>query len=120
MKEPLEAILIEHADAVQRGRVALVGAHAPTGSESKRFLLLGSDRRLYQSDTPGVLGGHRGSKIYGRLDCPAALRAIARGGYVKNRVFFADEAGAAAAGYRPCGACLPEKYRAWKSAQAEK
>ena len=30
----------------------------------------------------GTLGGHRGTRIYGRLDCPAALRAIARGGYV--------------------------------------
>ena len=27
-------------------------------------------------------------KIYGRLDCRAALQAIARGGYVNNRVFF--------------------------------
>ena len=40
----------------------------------------------------GTIGGHRGTKIYGRLDCPSALRAIARGGYVKYRVFFADEA----------------------------
>ena len=47
----------------------------------------------------GTLGGHRGTKIYGRLDCPSALRAIARGGYVKYRVFFADEAAAIAAGY---------------------
>jgi methylphosphotriester-DNA--protein-cysteine methyltransferase len=52
--------------------------------------------------------------VYGRLDCPAALRAIARGGYVAERVFFRDEAHAKAAGFRPCGACLPAKYRAWK------
>ncbi len=63
----------------------------------------------------GTLGGHRGTRIYGRLDCPAALRAIARGGYVAYRVFFLDERHARAAGYRPCGVCLPEKYRAWKS-----
>ncbi len=31
-----------------------------------------------------------------------ALRAIANGGYVSYRVFFADEAAAIAAGYRPC------------------
>ena len=62
----------------------------------------------------GTLGGHRKTRIYGRLDCPSALRAIQRGGYVKHRVFFADEETAVAAGYRPCARCLPEKYRAWK------
>ena len=63
----------------------------------------------------GTLGGHRGTKIFGRLDCPAALRAIARGGYVSQRVFFLDEREARAAGFRPCAVCLPQKYRAWKS-----
>ena len=61
-----------------------------------------------------LLGGHRLTKIYGRLDCPSALRAIARGGYVRHRVFFADEAAAIGAGYRPCARCLPERYRDWK------
>ena len=63
----------------------------------------------------GTIGGHRGTRIYGRLDCPAALRAIADGGYVKYRVFFANEAAAVAAGYRPCARCMPERYRAWKA-----
>jgi methylphosphotriester-DNA--protein-cysteine methyltransferase len=63
----------------------------------------------------GTLGGHRGTRIYGRLDCPSALRALAKGGYVRYRVFFADEAEAVVAGYRPCARCLPEKYRAWKA-----
>jgi methylphosphotriester-DNA--protein-cysteine methyltransferase len=67
---------------------------------------------------PGTLGGHRGTKIYGRLDCPAAARAIARGGYVRSRVFFADEATARAAGYRPCFVCMRAQYRAWKVATA--
>jgi methylphosphotriester-DNA--protein-cysteine methyltransferase len=62
-----------------------------------------------------TLGGHRGTRIYGRLDCPAALRAIARGGYVRHRVLFRDEPQAIAQGYRPCAVCLPEKYRAWKA-----
>ena len=62
-----------------------------------------------------TIGGHRGTRIYGRLDCPSALRAIARGGYVKHRVFFADEAAAVAAGYRPCARCMPEQYRKWKA-----
>jgi hypothetical protein len=57
------------------------------------------------------MGGHRRTKIYGRLDCPAALRAIARGGYVKHRVFFPDEATAVAAGFRPCRTCLKDRYQ---------
>lgn len=84
---------------------------------TKRFTLLGADREAYESPTPGRWGGHRRSRIYGRLDCPTALRAIARGGYVTQRVFFADEATAIAAGYRPCGACCPERYRAWRTGQ---
>ncbi|MEX2221582.1 MAG: Ada metal-binding domain-containing protein [Candidatus Rokuibacteriota bacterium] len=81
----------------------------------RTYTLLGPDRRLYESATPGTLGGHRPGRRYGRLDCPAALRAIARGGYVKNRVFFADERIAIAAGYRPCAACLPEQHARWKA-----
>ena len=78
------------------------------------YTLLGADGRPYPSEVPGTLGGHRRSRIYGRLDCPSALRAIARGGYVTQRVFFADEATAIAAGYRPCAVCLPAAYQAWK------
>jgi hypothetical protein len=55
------------------------------------YTLLGADRLPYQSETPGQFGGHRKTKIYGRLDCPSALRAIALGGYVTSRVFFAIE-----------------------------
>jgi len=62
----------------------------------------------------GTVGGHRGTRIYGRLNCPSALRAIANGGYVKYRVFFAIEADAVAAGYRPCAVCMPAQYRSWK------
>ncbi len=78
------------------------------------YTLLGGDGRPYESDVKGQWGGHRGTKIYGRLDCPSALRAIARGGYVRQRVFFADEATAIAAGYRPCARCLPDRYAEWK------
>ncbi|MFD1939708.1 MULTISPECIES: Ada metal-binding domain-containing protein [Nonomuraea] len=79
------------------------------------FTLTGGDGRPYRSETPGALGGHRGGRLYGRLDCPSALRAIARGGYVRHRVFFADEATAVAAGYRPCSICLPARYLAWRA-----
>jgi methylphosphotriester-DNA--protein-cysteine methyltransferase len=79
------------------------------------YRLLGPDGGEVLSRTPGTLGGHRRRRIYGRLDCPSALGAIARGGYVRHRVFFADEATALAAGYRPCGRCLPDRYARWKA-----
>ncbi|WP_271408360.1 Ada metal-binding domain-containing protein [Pseudomonas sp. Q1-7] len=79
------------------------------------WTLLGADGQPYPSPVPGTLGGHRRTRIYGRLDCPAALRAIARGGYVKQRVFFLDEASARAAGYRPCARCMAASYRAWQA-----
>ena len=79
----------------------------------KTYTLLDGGGRPYQSAAPGTLGGHRGSRIYGRLDCPTALRWIAKGQYVQHRVFFADEQTAIAAGYRPCGHCLRAKYREW-------
>jgi methylphosphotriester-DNA--protein-cysteine methyltransferase len=71
-----------------------------------------------RSETPGALGGHKGTKVYGRMDCPAALRALAKNGgltYKKSRVFFQDEATAIACGFRPCGACMTAEYKAWKA-----
>ena len=81
----------------------------------RTWTLVGSDGRPFSSPTPGTLGGHRQSRIYGRLDCRAASRAIARGGYVNYRVFFADEVTAVTAGFRPCGVCMPEEYARWKA-----
>lgn len=80
------------------------------------FILVSPDGRPYESNRPGTLGGHRATRIYGRLDCPSALRALERGGYRLHRVFFADEPTAVAAGYRPCAVCLPVAYRRWRSA----
>lgn len=82
--------------------------------QNKTFTLLGPNGKSCSSATPGTFGGHQGGKLYGRLDCRAALQAIARGGYVKHRVFFADEATAIAAGYRPCAVCMLQEYAAWK------
>ena len=81
----------------------------------KRYRLTGKGGVLYPSRFPGSLGGHRATRIYGRLDCPSALGAIANGGYVRHRVFFADEAIAVAAGYRPCARCMPEQHREWRA-----
>jgi methylphosphotriester-DNA--protein-cysteine methyltransferase len=87
---------------------------------AKTYTLLGPDRKPYPSEVKGALGGNRSTRIYGRLDCPGALRLIAKGGYVKNRVFFLDEPTAIAAGYRPCARCMPEQYAQWKAAHPEK
>ncbi len=65
---------------------------------SQTWIFIGPDGEPYDSAVPGTLGGHRHSRIYGRLDCPTALRAIARGGYVTHRVFFLTEEHARAAG----------------------
>lgn len=78
------------------------------------YKLIGKDGKEYLSETKGQFGGHRKLKIYGRLDCPSALRYIAAGYYVQHRVFFADELTALAAGYRPCGVCMKEHYHLWK------
>jgi methylphosphotriester-DNA--protein-cysteine methyltransferase len=78
------------------------------------YRLIGPDGVELVSQTPGTLGGHRQTRVYGRLDCPSALRWISSGHYVRHRVFFADEATAVAAGYRPCAVCMPDAYRAWK------
>ena len=46
-------------------------------------------------------GGNRRLKIYGLLSCGSGKRMK-----VANRVFFASEQEAIAAGYRPCGNCM--------------
>ena len=85
-------------------------------ADAKQYKLLGPDGP-YTSETPGELGGHRRNKIYGRLDCSGALRWIAKGHYVKQRVFFKDEATAIRCGFRPCAVCMREEYAAWKQSQ---
>lgn len=80
----------------------------------KTFKLLAPDGSTILSKSPGQLGGNREAKIYGMLTCTAANAALAKG-YARHRVFFADEAAAIAAGYRPCGRCLRERYRQWRA-----
>lgn len=82
------------------------------------YTLLGADGRQYVSETAGLLGGNSKDKIYGKLDCWSALRWVGRG-YERIRVFFADEETAIAAGYRPCGHCMRDRYHEWKSCQPE-
>lgn len=82
---------------------------------TKNFTLVGPDGKLVSSTSKGAIGGNRRLRIYGRLNCPNALRHIANGGYAKNRVFFADEETAKRAGYRPCAVCMPIEYVSWKN-----
>lgn len=81
----------------------------------KKYKLLDKNCKPYLSDIKGEIGGHKGLKIYGRLDCPSALNWIKKGKYVAHRVFFLNEETAILAGYRPCGVCLKEKYKIWKN-----
>ena len=83
--------------------------------KERTWRLLGRDGKPFQSAVPGTFGGHRRRRVYGRMDCRAALQAIAKGGYVKQRVFFLDESDAQAAGYRPCAVCMPAEYAIWKT-----
>ena len=48
------------------------------------YVLIGTNGKPYESSEPGQLGGHRRLKIYGRLDCPSANRAIKKGQYVNT------------------------------------
>jgi methylphosphotriester-DNA--protein-cysteine methyltransferase len=82
---------------------------------AKTYRFLGADGRSYESLTKGLFGGNKRAKIYGRLDCPSALRAIKRGRtYQQHRVFFAEEASAIAVGFRPCGRCMRDAYEKWR------
>lgn len=85
----------------------------------KTYKLLGPEGP-YESTTPGALGGNGHMKIYGRLDCGSANRAVRQGPtYATHRVFFADEETAIASGYRPCGNCMRAEYREWKARQEQ-
>ena len=89
-----------------------------THPQAAGYRLLAADRTSYRSAEKGTLGGNRRTALYGRLDCPAALHALAQPSaatFRRFRVFFADAATARAAGYRPCARCLPAEYRQWKA-----
>jgi len=68
----------------------------------------------YFSKIPGTCGGHKKLKIYGKLDCPSALRYIENGYYSNNRVFFENYEVANKLGYRPCSICMKKEYEKWK------
>lgn len=59
-----------------------------------------------------TMAGHKGLKIYGRLDCWSGKKM-----YAKNRVFFKDGQEALDMRFRPCGHCMKEAYTLWKAKQ---
>lgn len=87
--------------------------------EPKRYHLMGADGRIYDSPVPGQIAGNRKLKIYGLLSCGLPDCGNPDRGLPpkapRMRVFFADEETAIAAGYRPCGGCLPLRYKQWKA-----
>jgi methylphosphotriester-DNA--protein-cysteine methyltransferase len=59
-----------------------------------------------------LFGGNKSLKIYGTLTCKSGKRMK-----ISNRVFFAAEGEAVKFGFRPCGHCMSEEYKIWKSNQ---
>jgi len=83
--------------------------------DTLKYFLTSANNEQYLSKDPGTIGGHCKLKIYGKLDCPSALRHISNGNYVQHRVFFAEQRIAEQAGYRPCAKCMRDAYMQWKS-----
>lgn len=86
--------------------------------KSKPYILTDKYGKQYLSFNKGKFGGNKRQGIYGKLDCKSANRYIKKGGYVQQRVFFANEEDAISAGYRPCGICMPNEYGIWKENNA--
>lgn len=89
-----------------------------TNPLQQKYRLMDASGKINESATRGLLGGNSKAKIYGRLDCKSAIKAIPTG-YDEIRVFFANEEIAIAAGYRPCGHCMRDQYRLWKAGPLE-
>ena len=53
--------------------------------------------------------GNSRLKIFGLLNCSSGKRMKK-----ENRIFFNTETEAIAAGFRPCGHCMPDQYWQWK------
>ena len=81
------------------------------------FKLIDSEGQSYESrDARHARRPPRQPRLRQRSTARAPQRWIAKGHYVSQRVFFADEETAIAAGYRPCANCMPASYARWTAA----
>lgn len=80
-------------------------------SEGKEYIIIGSSGKEYVNSTQGTLCVHKRLKIYDKLDYPSTLGHIAKGHYVKQRVFYKGKEIEIAAGYSSCNICMPERYK---------
>lgn len=113
---PGQAALLEELRALRESPASITDVifshhHLDHTLNAARFQTLGF---TITGPSTRAIPGRIGKRIYGRLDCPAALRAIARSGYVTHLVFFLTEEHALAAGYRPCAVCLHWRMHADK------
>ncbi|UKB81576.1 Ada metal-binding domain-containing protein [Chryseobacterium sp. MEBOG07] len=75
--------------------------HSQISSESLRSKIHSGEVRF---------GGNKKLKIFGLLNCRSGKRMKK-----ENRIFFTDEKEALQNNYRPCGHCMREEYKRWKS-----
>jgi DNA phosphorothioation-associated putative methyltransferase len=61
-----------------------------------------------------AFAGHKRLRIYGTLECQGSGKRMGK----EHLVFFETDDEARSQGFRPCGSCLKEEYRAWKKEQA--
>ena len=59
-----------------------------------------------------AFAGNKKLKIYGALSCSSGKRMKK-----ENLVFFSSEQEALYNGYRPCGHCMIDQYKIWKTLQ---
>jgi methylphosphotriester-DNA--protein-cysteine methyltransferase len=69
--------------------------------------------RTYIRNGRVTLAGNTKLKIYGTLNCGSGKRMKK-----ENRVFFKDAAEAEHYGFRPCGHCMKNEFRKWRSAKS--
>ena len=113
--DPLRPAVHPRARLPRRRLMATPPEPTAAAGHWQRYTLLGADRRPTAARPPARSAGTAAARSTAGSTARAALRAIAAGGYVAHRVFFADEPTAVAAGYRPCAVCLPQAYRTWKT-----
>lgn len=86
-----------------KGRLGLFDV--PDGILPQRKYKVLKNGKIIESVVPGRYAGHKGYKIFGRLDCKSGMNMKK-----ENRVFFLSWTDAIAEGYRPCKNCNPTPH----------